>query len=479
MITMHLEISSATFGGGGSSTLNSVYLTLVRTASGWSVAGVNDFTNGVAGPPTPLTFTTGGDTYEFTAADLTASETSPGDLAIGGTSTGGSGPSTATLDLLANEGGSNFTDGSSVTANGSLYSIDGSHIAWSSAPPCFAAGTLLRTPRGEVAIESLTIGDQVITAGGETRPVMWIGHADVDFRAMPDATDCLPIRIAAEAFGPGRPSQDLALSPDHSVCVDVLGEVLIPVGRLINGSTIARIEVDMIAYWHVELESHDILIANNLPAESYLAVANRAGFDELRGVPAIHDEGRERTQANFCRPVVTEGQTLGFIRQRLDARARALGWTPSTDPELRLSVDGEILVPLIEEGVAAFLFPSSAKDVRLLSNTFRPKAFGTNDGRTLGVMLLGVSFCGQAGEPRRIRLDDQRLGISYMQESRPNLAWRWTDGEAKLNPELWAGLTGCVSLLVSYTPNTIRKWNAPAVAKKAESADKPRLYAVG
>ena len=114
-----------------------------------------------------------------------------------------------------------------------------------------------------------------------------------------------------------------------------------------------------------------------------------------------------------------------------------------------------------------------------MSNTFRPKAFGTNDGRTLGVMLLGVSFCGQAGEPRRIRLDDQRLGISYMQESRPNLAWRWTDGEAKLNPELWAGLTGCVSLLVSYTPNTIRKWNAPAVAKKAESADKPRLYAVG
>ncbi len=70
------------------------------------------------------------------------------------------------------------------------------------------------------------------------------------------------------------------------------------------------------------------------------------------------------------------------------------------------------MVPLIEEGAAAFLFPSSAKDVRLQSNTFCPKAFGMNDGRTLGVMLLGVSFCGQAGEPRRIRLDDERLGVS-------------------------------------------------------------------
>lgn len=478
MTTMRLEISSACFGENGSSTLNSVCLTVVSASSGWSVIGVNDFTNGVAGGPTDLTFTMGGVRYDFTAADLTLTEPSTDNFTIGGTSTGGSGPSTATLDLLSNSGGSNFAHGSSVTADGAIYGVDGSNIAWASAAPCFAAGTLIRTPRGDVAVETLTSGDLVIVAGGETRSVKRIGHSDVDFRAMPNARDTLPIRIAAEAFGPGRPSQDLVLSPDHAICIDVLGEVLIPVGRLINGSTIAQLEVDTIAYWHVELESHDILIANGFPAESDLVIGNRPGLDEPLGLPAVHAEGRERTHAGFCRPVMTEGQTLGFIRQRLDARALTLGWTPSTDPELRLSVDGEILAPLVEDGVAAFLFPSSAKDVRLLSNTFCPKAFGRNDGRTLGIMLLGVSFCGQAGEPRRIRLDDERLGIRHAQESQQDLAWRWTDGEAGLNPELWTGLTGGVSLLVSYQPNTIRKWNAPTVEKKAESIDKPRLYAV-
>ncbi len=475
---IRLEISNACFGGNESSTLNSVSLTVVSAPSGWSVVGVNDFTNGVAGPPTALTFTTDDVTYDFTAADLTLSEPSTDNFTIGGTSTGGSGPSTATLNLLSNGAGSSFAHGSSVTANGSTYSIDSSNIAWVSAPSGFAAETPIRTPRGDVAVETLTSGDLVTVAGGEPRPVRWIGHSDVDFRAMADARDALPIRIAAEAFGAGRPSQELVLSPDHAICIDVVGEVLIPVGRLINGSTIAQLEVDTIAYWHVELESHDILIANDLPAESRLVIRNRSGLDEPLGLPAVHAEGREQTHAGSCRPVMTEVQTLDFVRQRLNARALTLGWTPSSDPELRLSVDGEIMAPLVEDGVAAFLFPSSAKDVRLLSNTFCPKAFGRNDGRTLGIMLLGVSFCGQAGEPRRIRLDDERLGVRHSQESQQDLTWRWTDGETKLNPELWTGLTGGVSLLVSYTPNTIRKWNAPTVAKKAESVDKPRLYAV-
>ena len=62
----------------------------------------------------------------------------------------------------------------------------------------------------------------------------------------------------------------------------------IPVGYLVNGATIAQVEVDEVSYWHVELDSHDVLIANNLPAESYLAMGNRGFFEERRGLlPAI------------------------------------------------------------------------------------------------------------------------------------------------------------------------------------------------
>jgi serralysin len=90
----------------------------------------------------------------------------------------------------------------------------------------------------------------------------------------------LPVRICASAFAAGIPARDLLLSPDHAVFVeDERGGVLIPVGNLVNGATIARQQVDGITYFHVELRKHDVLIAEGLKAESYLDTGNRASFE--------------------------------------------------------------------------------------------------------------------------------------------------------------------------------------------------------
>jgi hypothetical protein len=346
---------------------------------------------------------------------------------------------------------------------------------------CFAAGTLIRTPGGEVAVETLEVGDLVLTASGETRPVKWMGHADIDFHRTPRGGPGLPIRVAADAFGPSRPSQDLYLSAGHSVCVDLLGEVLIPVGHLVNGGTIAEMDTDAISYWHVELESHDILIANNLPAESYLAMANRGAFEELRGVLPTQVEGRDRTHTDFCRPVIIGGPTLDFVRQRLAARAEETGWKPQRDADLHLTVDGRIVRPLAEDGSAAFLFRADAKDVRLMSNTFAPTALGSPDQRRLGVMLLGLALSGSGGEPRRISLDDDRLsdGVHQVEDHDGSLR-RWTNGEFVLDPRLWEGLSGQIALHVLYDHMTVRGWMAPpAPAKTFDAVDRPKLYAVG
>jgi hypothetical protein len=345
---------------------------------------------------------------------------------------------------------------------------------------CFAAGTLIRTPRGDVAVETLKVGDVVVTASGEMRAVKWMGHADIDFLRTPRGGPGLPIRIAADAFGPARPSQDLYLSAGHSVCVDLLGEILIPVSYLVNGSTVAEVETDAISYWHVELDSHDILVANNLPAESYLAMANRGAFDELRGVLPAMLEGRERTHADFCRPVITDGPTLDFVRRRLAARVEEIGWKPERDADLHLTVDGRIVRPLAEDGSAAFLFRADAKDVRLMSNTFNPTAFGSSDNRTLGVMLLGLALSGSGGEPRRISLDDDRLGdgVHHVEDHGGSLR-RWTNGEFVLDPRLWEGLSGQIALHVSYDHMTVRGWiAAPAPAKTVDVVERPKLYTV-
>ena len=342
---------------------------------------------------------------------------------------------------------------------------------------CFVAGTLIRTPAGDVPVETLKVGDVVATASGEMRPVKWIGHLDVDFSRTPHASPGPAIRIAADAFGPARPSGDLYLSSGHSVCVDLLGETLIPVGYLVNGATIVPVERDEVSYWHVELDSHDILIANNLPAESYLAMANRGAFEELRGLLPAMMEGRERTHADFCRPVVTEGPVLDFVRQRLLARTEEIGWTPSRDADLHLVVDGDVVRPSLEGSVATFDFPASARDVRVVSNTFSPKLFNleSDDPRMLGVML-----CGLALSDRELSLDDERLrdGVHQLENHAGELR-RWTNGELVLDPQLWDGLSGQVALRVTYDPTTIRGWTAPAGAARKTPAYRPKLRAVG
>jgi hypothetical protein len=89
---------------------------------------------------------------------------------------------------------------------------------------CFVAGALIRRPEGEVAVETLRVGDLVITSSGEARPVKWIGHRNVDCRAHPGPSAIYPIRIAVDAFGANRPSEDLFVSPGHSIAVDLCGD---------------------------------------------------------------------------------------------------------------------------------------------------------------------------------------------------------------------------------------------------------------
>ena len=199
---------------------------------------------------------------------------------------------------------------------------------------CFVAGTQIRKPEGDVAVETLHIGDLVLTTSGESRPIKWIGHRVIHCRQHPDPAAVYPIRIAAGAFGPNRPSQDLRVSSSHSIGVDLVGEVLIPAGVLVNGATIAPVEVEEVSYWHVELESHDILIANNLPAESYLEAANRGFFEEAGPTVAVFQPKVAQDPVQFCRPFVTEANVLAFVRQRLTARAEAIGWSSHARPRV-------------------------------------------------------------------------------------------------------------------------------------------------
>jgi hypothetical protein len=183
---------------------------------------------------------------------------------------------------------------------------------------CFGPGTRIATVRGAVPVEGLHPGDQVCTLlGGDTTKVVWVGRRVVDCARHPEPAKVWPIRIAAHTFGEGVPSADLILSPDHALFVE---RVLIPVRLLVNGGSIRQELADKISYYQIELERHDVLFANAMPAESYLEAGGRSRFANAGSVVTLHPDFSAREPApNGCAPVVQTGPVLDRVRRRLAA----------------------------------------------------------------------------------------------------------------------------------------------------------------
>ncbi len=223
---------------------------------------------------------------------------------------------------LAN--GSNFQI---VNSNGTLYYNMGSAsgqltASFSTNVPCFAQGTRIATAAGEAAVETLAIGDLVRTRAGRLRAVRWIGRRRYLRDPLADAiwAEVAPIRITRDAIAPGLPARDLCVSPDHSLFLD--GQ-LVPAKLLLNGTTIARdLGGHSVAYVHIELGGHDVVLAEGLPAETYLDDGNRALFDNDSEAPPA----ASGAPAAWYAPRMTEGEpALTALRERLDLRAHLLG----------------------------------------------------------------------------------------------------------------------------------------------------------
>ncbi len=219
------------------------------------------------------------------AADWTAGAAGPGSLVLAGEA-GELGTITLTGDF-ANAAFLTHPDGQ----GGTLVSL----------VPCFAAGTRIATPAGEIPVEWLRVGDPVLTPAG-ARPLCWVARRRCNTAAAPELR---AVRIAAGALGAGRPRRDLRLSPQHALLV---GTVLVPAVALVNGATIGREPGEVMTYHHIGLATHTTVLAEGAAVETFLPLVDAPLFDREHGArPAV---------AAPCAPRVEGGAALEALRLR-------------------------------------------------------------------------------------------------------------------------------------------------------------------
>jgi autotransporter passenger strand-loop-strand repeat protein len=231
-------------------------------------------------------------------------------------STGGSTSVTSTGLLTVSMGGESYSQqlaGDYAQVSFHLGKDSGTGTLITAEAPCYRGGTCILTDRGEVAVEALRRGDLVQTVlGGMASPITWIGRREVDCARHPQPRKVWPVRIATGAFGPGRPHTELLLSPDHAVYVN---DVLIPVRYLINGSTIVQVPVERVTYYHLELPQHDVVLAEGLPAESFLDVKDGSNYANRPGPVRLYPDYAPKIWEAFgCTRLVVTGPELVAAR---------------------------------------------------------------------------------------------------------------------------------------------------------------------
>jgi hypothetical protein len=354
-----------------------------------------------------------GDTIDITGFTATSHSTLSGGLGVVLTNS-----SSATVTLKV---GAALAGGFSVATG--AFGTDVTTI-------CFCRGTMIRTPKGQVAVEDLEVGERVVTLGHDnTRIITWVGKGKV-LATRGQRSAATPVIVRKGALADNVPNADLHVTKAHSLFID---GVLIPVEFLVNHKTILWDDrAQEVEIYHVELDQHDVLLANDTPAESYRDDGNRWLFQNA-------NSGWHLPPQEPYAPVLTGGPVVDEVWHRLLDRAGRNELSPLTDDaDLHLIVDG-MRVEARERSTVAHIFrlPSHPKSVIIGSRAAVPAELGfVRDPRSLGVALRRVTIR-QGAKFMLIAADDERLTAGF-HDYEPAENIRWTNGYAELPIQAFA-----------------------------------------
>ena len=288
----------------------------------------------------------------------------------------------ATTDTYVSGTGIILSNGSTtetLSINGSFstadFTISSDHAAGTVVEvTCYARGTRIATKDGDFAVEDLAIGDSVKTLHNGLQKVKWIGQRSYT-APFANHVKVLPICIRADAIADGIPQRDLFVSPGHAICID---GVLVHALNLVNGVSITQAEsVKEITYFHVELETHEVIFAEGCPAETFMGEYFRQQFHNAAEYQALYP-GQSAPEV-MCLERLDSGFHLHAIRLGIAARAgissspqgagMLQGFVDQTGPNICFGWAQDMAAP--EEPVCLDIFAGGERVGRVLANLHR------------------------------------------------------------------------------------------------------------
>ncbi|GFE94377.1 Hint domain-containing protein [Acetobacter persici] len=272
---------------------------------------------------------------------------------------------------------------------------------------CFLAGSMISTPKGDVAVEDIKLGDEVMTfdwksGQNSVRPVVWTGKTHVNVRqGVSEDMSGYPIRVLKDAIADGVPYKDMLITAEHGLFFD--GK-FVPARMLVNGRSIFYDKsITSYDYYHIETEQHSVITADGMLTESYLDTGNRHTFRQEGNVVAF-TPSRNLSWDDAAAPLGVNREFVEPLFRQAEARAQAAGLTQK-EPAVELT--DEVNLHLVTEtgavirqarqhnGRVMFMIPTDVKTVRIVSNASRPSdVIGpfVDDRRHFGVAVGEITM---------------------------------------------------------------------------------------
>lgn len=130
------------------------------------------------------------------------------------------------------------------------------------------AGTLIRTPSGDIAVDDLRPGDLICTADNGPQPLTLVQSVQVEALG-----DLAPVCIRAGTLGP---HGTLFVAPQHRILIrDSLAtllfgaaEVMVAARDLVDGRLVTLMQGGLVDYVELGFEGPHVIYAHGLPTAS-------------------------------------------------------------------------------------------------------------------------------------------------------------------------------------------------------------------